>query len=126
MMKYFNKGDVIIYTLVLTLLVASFFVWGSALGDVGDFAIISVNGHEEMRLPLSVDAEKTVEGFAGLNCTICIKDGAASVTEADCPDKLCVDHSPISRSGESIVCLPARITVTISSSEGSTIDGVAR
>ncbi|MCR5521257.1 MAG: NusG domain II-containing protein, partial [Lachnospiraceae bacterium] len=93
-MKYFNKGDVIIYTLVLTLLVASFFVWGSALGDTGDFAIISINGHEEMRLPLSVDAEKTVEGFAGLTCTVCIKDRAASVTEADCPDKLCVDHSP--------------------------------
>lgn len=125
-MKYFNKGDVIIYTLVLTLLVASFFVWGSALGDTGEFAIISINGHEETRLPLSVDAEKTVEGFAGLTCTVCIKDRAASVTEADCPDKLCVDHSPISRSGESIVCLPARITVTISGTEAPAADGVSR
>ena len=125
-MKYFNKSDAIIYALVLTLLVASFFVWGSALGDTGEFAIISINGHEEMRLPLLVDAEKTVEGFAGLNCTVCIKEGVASITEADCPDKLCVDHSPISRSGESIVCLPARITVTISGTEDSEVDGVAR
>lgn len=125
-MKYFNKSDAIIYALVLTLLVTSFFVWGRALGDTGEFAIISINGHEKMRLPLSVDAEKTVEGFAGLNCTVCIKEGAASVTEADCPDKLCVDHSPISRSGESIVCLPARITVTISSTEAPATDGVSR
>ena len=125
-MAYFKKQDIIIYALVLVLLICSFFVWNRALGDTGDFAIISVNGHEEMRLPLSVDAEKTVEGFAGLNCTVCIKDGAASVTEADCPDKLCVDHSPISRSGESIVCLPARITVTISSTEAPATDGVSR
>ncbi len=125
-MVYFKKHDIIVYSLVLAVLIASFFIWGSALGDTGDFAIISINGHEETRLPLSVDAEKTVEGFAGLNCTICIKNGAANVTEADCPDKLCVDHSPISRSGESIVCLPARITVTISSSEAPATDGVSR
>lgn len=125
-MVYFKKHDIIVYSLVLAVLIASFFIWGSALGDTGDFAIISINGHEETRLPLSVDAEKTVEGFAGLNCTVCIKDGAASVTEADCPDKLCVDHSPISRSGESIVCLPARITVTISSTEAPATDGVSR
>lgn len=125
-MVYFKKNDIIVYSLVLAVLIASFFIWGSALGDTGDFAIISINGHEETRLPLSVDVEKTVEGFAGLTCTVCIKDGAASVTEADCPDKLCVDHSPISRSGESIVCLPARITVTISSTEAPATDGVSR
>ncbi len=125
-MVYFKKQDLIVYVLMLVLLVFSFFVWNRALGDTGDYAVISINGHEEMRLPLSTDGEKTIEGFAGLTCTVLIKDGAATVTEADCPDKLCVDHSPISRSGESIVCLPARITVTVSGSEASATDGVSR
>ncbi len=125
-MKLFKKSDMIIYSLVLALLIASFFIWGRVQGDTGDYVVVSVNGNEMMRLPLSTDTEKTVEGFAGLSCTICIKDGEASVTEADCPDKLCVEHSPISRSGESIVCLPARITLTIQGTENSGVDGVAR
>ncbi|MCR5431290.1 MAG: NusG domain II-containing protein [Lachnospiraceae bacterium] len=125
-MAFFKKHDLIIYALVLILLVCSFFLWGSALGATGDYAVISVNGHEEARLPLSSDAEEVIEGFAGLTCRILIKDGAASVIEADCPDKLCVGHSPISRSGDSIVCLPARITVTILGTEDSEVDGVAR
>ncbi len=125
-MKLFKKSDMIIYSLVLALLIASFFIWGRVQGDTGDYVVVSVNGNEMVRLPLSTDTEKTIEGFAGLNCTICIKDGEASVTEADCPDKLCAEHSPISKSGESIVCLPARITLTIQGTENSGVDGVAR
>ena len=125
-MNFFKKPDIIIYVTVLALLIASFFIWGRVQGDTGDYIVVSVNGNEMMRLPLSIDTEKKVEGFSGLSCTICIKDGEASVTEADCPDKLCAEHSPISRSGESIVCLPARITLTIQGTENSGVDGVAR
>ena len=123
---FFRKPDLIIYALVLVVLVCSFFLWGRVQGETGGFAVVSVNGTERTTLPLGTDTEVLVEGFAGLNCKVRVADGAAYVTEADCPDKLCVDHSPISRSGESIVCLPARITVTIRGAETSEIDGVAR
>ena len=123
---FFRKPDLIIYALVLVVLVCSFFLWGRVQGETGGFAVVSVNGTERTTLPLGTDTEVVVEGFAGLNCTVCVADGAAYVTEADCPDKLCVDHSPISRSGESIVCLPARITVTIRGMEESEVDGVTR
>ena len=49
-----------------------------------------------------------------------IKDGKVSVIEASCKNQVCVKHSPVSRSGESIVCLPNRLVVRIDSgSEGS-------
>jgi hypothetical protein len=35
------------------------------------------------------------------------------VEAADCPDKLCVSHREIFREGESIVCLPHRVVVTV-------------
>lgn len=44
-----------------------------------------------------------------------IKNGMVSVIEASCRNQICVKHSPISRSGESIVCLPNRLVVRIDS-----------
>ena len=35
------------------------------------------------------------------------------MTEADCPDKICVNTGKISKIGETIVCLPHRVVVEI-------------
>ena len=42
-----------------------------------------------------------------------IQSGQASMIEADCPDLICVHHRPISRQGESIVCLPHKVVVEV-------------
>ena len=42
-----------------------------------------------------------------------ISDGKVRVDLADCPDGICVAHRPIFRDGESIVCLPNRVVVTV-------------
>ena len=42
-----------------------------------------------------------------------IKDGEVSVKEADCPDKICVNHKKISNVGESIICLPHKLVIEI-------------
>lgn len=42
-----------------------------------------------------------------------ISNGAVDVTHADCPNQICVHHSPITRTGESIVCLPNRVVITL-------------
>ncbi len=49
---------------------------------------------------------------ANLNRLI-IKDGKAYMETATCPDKICVAHRPIFRDGESIVCLPNRVVITV-------------
>ena len=46
-------------------------------------------------------------------------DGAVYVTSSDCPNQDCVHSGAISRAGQSIVCLPARVAVTL---EGSASD----
>jgi len=55
-----------------------------------------------------------------------IKDGSVSVTEASCKNQVCVRHGRVSRSGESIVCLPNRLVVRIESGyeEGGGYDSV--
>lgn len=46
-------------------------------------------------------------------CVLIIKEGEAYMQEADCPNQICVHHSPISHKGESIVCLPNRVIIEI-------------
>ena len=42
-----------------------------------------------------------------------IRDGKAFVETANCPDGICANHRPIFRDGESIVCLPHRVVITV-------------
>ena len=42
-----------------------------------------------------------------------IRDGRAYMESATCPDGICVDHRPIYRNGESIVCLPNGVVITV-------------
>lgn len=51
-----------------------------------------------------------------------IKDGRAYIEYATCPDGICVDHSPIFRDGESIVCLPQKVVVTVITNKGDSPD----
>lgn len=45
------------------------------------------------------------------NNTVVIKNGEVFMKEATCKNQICVKHKKISKSGESIVCLPNRVTV---------------
>ena len=51
-----------------------------------------------------------------------IRSGQASMIEADCPDLICVHHKPISRQGESIVCLPHKVIVEVTGEESAQED----
>ena len=56
-----------------------------------------------------------------------ISGGTVSVTEASCKNQVCVRHGAISKTGESIVCLPNRLVVRIqsgSAEEGGGYDSV--
>ena len=58
----------------------------------------------------------TGEGGKELNLLV-IKDGKAFVETATCRDGICAAHAPISREGESIVCLPHKVVITVKRSE---------
>lgn len=78
----------------------------------GDSVMIMLNGSEYKTLSLKEDVELTVKNGEGSN-TVVIKNGEAFVKDATCPDKICEGHRPISRVGETIVCLPNKLTLRI-------------
>ena len=48
------------------------------------------------------------------------------MTSADCPDHLCVKQKAISKEGESIICLPNKVVVTVKSDMKSDIDSISK
>ncbi len=114
-MKNTKKNDII---LILILAVSALLVWlcFSLFSPAGDWVVVTVDGIETARYPLSKDKEVRLESDGGYNILV-IKDGKADVTEASCPDGLCVDFHPISRDGETIVCLPNKTVVGIEAGE---------
>lgn len=46
-----------------------------------------------------------------------IRDGEAFLTDADCPDRLCVHMGKIRYDGQTIVCLPHKVIVAIEGGE---------
>ena len=70
--------------------------------------LITVSGSPAGQYPLNVDRDITLA-----HNTIHIADGTVSISDADCPDRLCVHQGAISHAGEVIACLPNRVTVQI-------------
>ncbi len=85
----------------------------------GDRVVVTVDGKEYGTYSLSED--RTVEIRTGaekeeMNLLV-IKDGKAYVETATCPDGICAGHRPVSREGESIVCLPHKVVITVYATE---------
>ena len=79
----------------------------------GDSVTVSIDGAVIATYPLSVDRTEEIRTpDGGLNRLI-IKDGKAYVESASCPDGICAAHKPIHRDGESIVCLPNKVVITV-------------
>lgn len=83
----------------------------------GDTVTVSIDGKVVATYPLDEDLVKDIhtEGD-GLNRLI-IKDGKAWVEKASCPDGICAAHKPIHREGESIVCLPNKVVITVQTAD---------
>lgn len=75
-------------------------------------------------LSLEQPGEHRYEAPGGGYNIVCIQDGAVSVTQADCPDQICVRHAATNLSGDPIVCLPNRLVVEVFAGEAS-VDGVS-
>lgn len=85
-------------------------------------AVVYQQGEEQGRYPLSQDTVVEISSENGVYNILKIREGKAEITEASCPDKICVRHRPISRQGESLVCLPNQTVVEIENGAESEID----
>ena len=93
----------------------------------GDSVTVTVDGklygtyplHTDLILPIHTGKNGEQENL------LVIRDGVALVESASCPDGICAAHKPISREGESIVCLPHRVVITVHTIDGEEPDIIA-
>ena len=109
------RNDLILTASVITLAVLVFFII-SLTSPKGGFVEVKREGKIIGEYPLDRDIEVKIEDELGYNLLV-IKDGKAYITEADCPDKLCVNQGDAEKNGETIVCLPNKTVITVRSGE---------
>ena len=108
-----NKKDLLFIAAILLAAGLAFLFFRHQPSESLSRAEISVDGKTAMELDLSEDQVLTVDGAGGGYNRIQVRDGAVSVLEAACPDKVCVHTGTVRYPGETIVCLPNRMIITV-------------
>lgn len=119
-----KKNDIILIGAILVLALAAYlgigFYQGATTHDAE--AVVMIDGEEYGRFPLDTDLVEKIELPDGSYNVLVIKDGKADVTEASCPDGICVNHRAVSKQNQSITCLPNKLVVEIKNGEPSDVD----
>ena len=108
-----KKRDIIFIGVLLVVALIAFFVVDKFIKKEGNKVVIKVDGEIVKIVNLTDTNNIIVNGYDGGTNTVVIENGTVYMTEADCPDKICVNTGKISKIGETIVCLPHRVVVEI-------------
>lgn len=121
-----KKNDRIFLCVVFLVLAAVAAVFYLTRGNHGAQVKVTVDGDLYGTYSLNENQEIQIQKDGVTTNVLVIKDGTADITEADCPDKLCVHQRAISKTKETIVCLPNKVVVEVTGSEESELDSVAK
>ena len=114
------RADLLLIAFLL-LLGGGLFLLRRLSRTAGNVAAVYVDGVRVGAYPLAVDREIPI-GEGGETNHLSIHDGAADMTDASCPDRLCVHMRPIRYVGETITCLPHRVLIQIEGAGEAEVD----
>ena len=118
-----HRNDIFLVAVLLLLGGAlALFLWLTR--QAGGTVAVQINGEPIMELPLSGDT-RIVLGDGTHTNTLVIENGSARVVEANCPDQICVNRGAVRYDGESIVCLPHKLVITVEGGPSPDIDAAA-
>jgi len=116
------KADLLLI-LILLIVGGCAFLWQYLSREKGGFVSVYVDNVCTARYPLSKDIEVNLPSPDGTSYNILvIRDGVADVTEAGCPDKICVNAHPVRYNGQTITCLPNHTSFVIEGGEETGVD----
>ena len=117
-----KKNDWVLTVFILLIAVVGMILYTNLGKQGGEFVLVTVDG--EVFGTYSLQKDKKIP----INKTnvLTIKDGIADMTEGDCPDQICVEHKPISKNRETIVCLPNKVIVEIVGGKNADMDAVSK
>ena len=113
-----KRNDFILIAIILIVIPVMFLAINLFKKD-GAYVVVRVDGKQVVKYNLSENGEYELNG--GTN-TLRIEDGMAYLVYANCPDHLCINQGKIDQSGETITCLPNRLTVTVYGSDSVDVE----
>ena len=106
--------------------VLCWFIFNKGQGEKGARITVTVDSVEYGTYDLSTDQTIPIQIDGETANVLTIENGKAKMTDADCPDQLCVHQSAIDRTNETIVCLPHKVVVTVEGAADGEFDTVAQ
>lgn len=125
MMK--TRNWVIGFVILFLLCGAAWFFMQNGTGESRMTAEIYLNNVLVRTVDLDAVTEAytfTVDGKIGAN-VIAVEPGRICVQEADCPDQVCVNQGWQADGVLPIVCLPNKLVIQLTASEGTSADNTA-
>ena len=119
------RADVLLIAELLVVALGFFAVQRLSRKD-GALAVVYVNGERTAEYPLAEDTTVTLYAPNGGYNILVISGGCADVTEASCPDGICVRARPAQYEGDTIVCLPNKTEIRIEGAAPSDVDLLSR
>ena len=116
-----RRADLIVIASLLLLALILWLVLG-AFRTEGGVVVVCVDGVETERHALTEEGVYPLNGGSNI---LVISEGQAWLSEANCPDLLCVKQGKIHYTGQSMICLPNRLSVTVEGGEANAVDVVA-
>lgn len=121
-----KKNDILLIGVILVLALVAYV--GVSLFQSANThnpeAVVLIDGEEYGIFPLDREVIERIQLADGSYNVLEIKDGKADVTEASCPDGICVNHRAVSKQNQSITCLPNKLVVEIHNGEEPEIDAI--
>lgn len=112
--------DALVFGAVAALAVLSAVWYYGTLSSAGPLtAVITHRGQEVERIVLSdLTEEQTLELSGEYTLTLHLSPEGVWVGRSDCPGQDCIHTGRISQAGQSIVCLPEKVTVLLTGGSG--------
>lgn len=122
-----KKGDIVI--IVVGLVSAALVYFGYQLSfDQTTSRLLVVRSEgvivSELAIDATTQASYTVDNQYGSN-TIIVNNGHVYISEATCCNQICVKDGPIEKIGQSLICLPNRVTVEIMGKSNGEVDDIS-
>lgn len=118
--KRFTRMDAVIFSLLLCVTLLGFLL--PLLRNTADVLLI-VTPDGEQSFSLTTDQTITLSGNQ-ITLTVEISNGKARVCQSNCPDGICRSSGWIAKDGQSILCAPAGIRLTVKGG-GNSVDFIA-
>lgn len=120
-----KKDIILIAGLLLVAGIGYLYLYLNSNGS-GSQVVITQDGKEYGVYRLDMDREIKIESENGYN-RIMISHGKVYMEDADCADKYCINQGKISKSKETIICLPHKLSIEIIGTDHeSGIDAVVK